>query len=283
VVYVFVIIGILLIAAVGVIAYDSNRFVVRKISLEDPKIPKETTCLFISDLHNRHFGKRNETLIRALDEIEADCALLPGDIMTASKNAKFNEAVRILDYLNKRMPVFYSYGNHESRAKKIRRIYGDLFDRYSQAVSGKFVKLYDNETAEFNGLKIVSLTLPERYYYKHKKEDLSADDLRLLIGEPDPDRFAILLAHDPEYFEAYSEYGAQLVLSGHFHGGIVRLFGHGLISPRFKLFPKYAYGTFEKNKTKMIVSAGLGGHTIPWRMFNPGEIVVLKLVPGKNK
>ncbi|MCR4728827.1 MAG: metallophosphoesterase [Lachnospiraceae bacterium] len=282
-VYLFVIIGILLIAAVGVIAYDSNRFVVRKISVYAPEIPKETTCLFISDLHNRHFGKRNETLIKALDEIEADCALLPGDIMTASKNAEFNEAVRLLEYLNKRMPVFYSYGNHESRARKIKRIYGNLFDRYAQLLSGKNIKLYDNETAEFNGLDIRCLTLPERFYYKRKTENLSVEELETLIGKPDPEKYTVLLAHDPEYFEAYSEYGAQLVLSGHFHGGIVRLFGHGLISPRFKLFPKYAYGTFEKNKTKMIVSAGLGGHTIPWRMFNPGEIVVLKLVPGKNK
>ncbi len=125
--------------------------------------------------------------------------------------------------------------------------------------------------------------MPERFYYKRKTENLSVEELETLIGKPDPEKYTVLLAHDPEYFEAYSEYGAQLVLSGHFHGGIVRLFGHGLISPRFKLFPQYAYGTFEKNKTKMIVSAGLGGHTIPWRMFNPGEIVVLKLVPGKNK
>lgn len=89
-----------------------------------------------------------------------------------------------------------------------------------------------------------------------------------------------MIAHNPEYFPAYAEWGADLVLSGHVHGGLMRLpFLGGVIAPSMKLFPKYDGGVFEEHGSTMILSRGLGTHTLPIRIFNPGELVVIRLTP----
>ena len=82
------------------------------------------------------------------------------------------------------------------------------------------------------------------------------------------------------FFDAYAGWGADLTLSGHIHGGIVRIPGiGGVISTSYRLvFPKYDGGYYEQNQKKMIVSRGLGSHTIPVRLFNPAELVVIDLV-----
>ena len=90
--------------------------------------------------------------------------------------------------------------------------------------------------------------------------------------------YRILIAHNPEYFEAYSEWGADLTVSGHIHGGIMRLpLLGGVISPRFTLFPKYSGGEYERDGHKMIVSCGLGTHSVHVRVFNPAELAVIDI------
>ena len=99
------------------------------------------------------------------------------------------------------------------------------------------------------------------------------------IGEAPPDGFTILLPHHPDYIGEYAAWGADLVLAGHLHGGQMRLPGiGGLIAPGFKLFPPYTKGRYALGKTEMIVSPGLGTHTIPFRVFNPRELVIVDLI-----
>ena len=104
--------------------------------------------------------------------------------------------------------------------------------------------------------------------------------LQETLGEVKEDYYEILLAHNPDYFEEYADWGADLVLSGHVHGGMMRLpILGGVVSPAFKLFPKYDGGLFKIGKSTMILSRGLGMHTIPIRIFNPGELILLKISP----
>ena len=95
----------------------------------------------------------------------------------------------------------------------------------------------------------------------------------------------ILLAHNPAFSEIYKEWGADLVLAGHLHGGLVRVPGfRGIITPQLKLFPKYS-GEMRKDKNQaVIVSRGLGMHTIKIRLFNKAEVVSVCLCgpDGKN-
>lgn len=93
--------------------------------------------------------------------------------------------------------------------------------------------------------------------------------------------YTILIAHNPVFFETYANWGAELIVSGHLHGGIIRLpLVGGVLSPQVSFFPKYDKGLFKKGSSVMAVSAGLGKHTIPVRLWNPAELLIINL---KNK
>ena len=100
--------------------------------------------------------------------------------------------------------------------------------------------------------------------------------MSFIFGIPDPEVFHILLAHNPVYFDTYAAWGADLTLSGHLHGGIIRIPGiGGLITPQAQLFPKYDRGLISVNGKYMVVSAGLGEHTVPIRIFNPPQLILI--------
>ena len=104
-----------------------------------------------------------------------------------------------------------------------------------------------------------------------------------LLPEQRTDCFQILLAHNPDYFPEYAAWGADLVLSGHLHGGVARLpLLGGVVSPRLHFFPRYDGGKFTHGNSVMIVSRGLGMHTIPFRFNNPGELVEITIRKRKN-
>ena len=98
------------------------------------------------------------------------------------------------------------------------------------------------------------------------------------LGMPKEGAYNILVAHNPDYFGAYEKWGANLVLSGHNHGGLVRIpFIGGVISPRLHIFPKYTYGLYESSGTKMLLSNGLGSHSLKIRVNNIPEIVFIQI------
>ena len=87
----------------------------------------------------------------------------------------------------------------------------------------------------------------------------------------------------PKYGKTYFEWGADLILSGHYHGGVVRLSEHyGLSSPQYLFLPPFCCGDFHKGDQHMIVSAGLGEHTIPLRIHNPRELLVIDIKPSEK-
>ena len=119
----------------------------------------------------------------------------------------------------------------------------------------------------------------ERTFFRRGGEALNVDVIRSKLGEPKKDLPTLLLAHDPSWGPVYGEWGADLTLSGHYHGGVIRLpLIGGFISPKLHLFPHFDRGYFEENTTKMLVSSGLGQHTIPVRFYNLPELVAVDLV-----
>ena len=108
--------------------------------------------------------------------------------------------------------------------------------------------------------------------------------LEELIGTPSKAGIHILLAHNPKYGNTYLSWGADLILSGHYHGGILRFNeNHGLTCPQYLLFPPYCCGRFQSGRSTMIISAGLGEHTIPIRLHNPRELLVIEFCPTERK
>ena len=92
------------------------------------------------------------------------------------------------------------------------------------------------------------------------------------------DTFTLLLSHRPELFEVYTENNIDLALTGHAHGGQIRLpFVGGVIAPHQGFFPEYDGGLYIKEETSMVVSRGIGNSIFPFRFNNRPEVVLIEL------
>ena len=126
-------------------------------------------------------------------------------------------------------------------------------------------------------VRISGLEIPLRAYARLGKKDLPLKEITDRIGEHG-EEYQILLAHHPGYIQEYLEYGADMILSGHYHGGVMQLPGiGGVISPDFTLFPKYSGRNIQGRSTDGGLSRGLGTHSVPVRLWNWPELIVLEL------
>lgn len=269
-----------------VMVYDSNRFVTVSYRISDPKIKKKARLVLLADLHNKQYGKDNEELLAAIEEAAPDLILCAGDLMTSVPGKSMEPAEKFVEKLAEKYPFYYGNGNHEYRIYHDEEKFGTMGEEYRHFLRQCKVRLLESATAWLPlwGLKIVGLDLTGEHYHRFKDGVLPSEELESMIGKYDDGVYTILLAHNPAFFESYAEWGADLVLSGHVHGGVMRLpWIGGVLSTSFRFFPKYDGGMFERGKKKMIVSRGLGSHTIPIRIFNPAELVVIDLEPEKER
>lgn len=272
---------VLVLFFLAVMIIDGNRFRVVEYKLYSPKVKKEHQYVVLSDLHNKTYGKENKKLLEAIENKQPEGILIAGDILTAKPKKSYQPAIELIEKLALKYPVFYGMGNHETRLFLYPEVYGDMGKRYESDLQKCGVRFLRNESIDReDNIRITGLELDRKYYNRFKKLPMEKEYLQELLPRRNADNYEILLAHNPDYFEEYADWGADLVLSGHVHGGMVRLpFLGGVVSPACKLFPKYDGGRFKQKKSVMILSRGLGMHTIPVRIFNPGELVVIKIYP----
>lgn len=159
------------------------------------------------------------------------------------------------------------------------------YQEYEKELKTAGIHILHNESCSLQvgktSLTVYGLEIPLIYYKKPFSPQLKREEVRELIGEPSSDSLNILLAHSPKYGETYFDWGADLILSGHYHGGIVRIGRHnGLLSPQLHPFPKFCCGDFHRKDQHMLVSAGAGEHTIPVRIHNPRELLMVDLKPN---
>lgn len=272
-----------ILTCIWVMLYDSHHFVVRTHTVKDKRIKKRKKAIVIADLHNKKYGKENEILLNTIREINPDCVLIAGDILTAVPGKDMDPAVSFLRELSKNYPVYYGNGNHEHRIKLYPETYGTMAEEFGNSLKESGIEPLVNRHVSFpeSGLSVYGSEIDRRFYKRFHVTEMEPDYLDKTLGKPDESLYTILLAHNPDYFKQYADWGADLVLSGHVHGGVVRipLWGKGVISPSLRLFPKYDGGVFFEKNTTMILSRGLGAHTIPVRVFNPGEIWVVDFEP----
>jgi predicted MPP superfamily phosphohydrolase len=277
--------GILSVAFIWIMLYDGNRFVISKHTVTDEKIKKPCRAVVIADLHNKCYGRKNERLLGAIDECKPDCIMIAGDIPVARPGKKLDTALEFVGSLADKYPVYYANGNHEHRMELYKDQYGDMADRYEAGLKScgvdRLVNVHVDMDAE--NMSVYGSQIDRVYYKRFKIQPMEKEYLDSILGIPDSDRYNILIAHNPDYFDVYARWGANLVLSGHVHGGMVRIpfTDKGLISPNCRFFPKYAGGIYRENGSTMILSRGLGMHTIPVRIFNPGELIVIDFEPLK--
>lgn len=269
-----------------VMLYDGTHFETTVYRIRDPKLKKKCKAVVLADLHNHKYGKENELLLQAIEKAEPDMVIVAGDILTAKPGAKLDVALGLLGKLAEKYPIHYGVGNHEHRIKLYPQAYGDMAQRYEKGLREMGLSLMENEkhVLEECGICITGSMIHPRFYKRFFHIPMEKDYLSEVLGRPDQRYYQILLAHNPDYFPEYASWGADLVLSGHIHGGVVRIpfWWKGLVAPSVRFFPKYDGGLFRDGKSTMILSRGLGCHTIPFRLFNPGDLIFLEMEPGEG-
>lgn len=282
----YVILGILLAVILFFLIInirDMNRFVVREYTFTSDKVAKEITFAFLSDLHDKSYGKGNGKLLDAIDKVKPDALLVGGDMIVASPGEENIKAKALMKALAQRYSIYYGMGNHEYRSDLYREKYGEMYDEYTSPLVEQGIRFLRNETVcleEYN-IRIRGAEIDRRFYKRFVVRHMEDSYLEEILGTNDGSHYEILLAHNPDYFKPYVAYGADLILSGHVHGGIIRLpIVGGIASPAVRFFPKYNGGLYRKDKSNMIVSCGLGTHTLPMRIFNPAELIVIHLKPA---
>ncbi len=259
---------------------------------------QQTGFVLLADLHNRTFGTDNHRLIKRIDSLKPDFIIVAGDIINKKAASCPGNAYTLLDKLSERYKIFYAYGNHEQRMERIGKAikaertkeeeaYYHSWVEFKNRLRKKGVVFLDNEsiTMEWKGerLRITGISIGADYFGFQTAKEMEADYISSLVGQRSENQYQILIAHNPVYFNHYAEWGADLILSGHLHGGMMRLPGiGGVLSPQAKFFPKYDSGKHEYLNSQLIVSRGLGSHSIMPRIFNIPELVYVKLAHDNN-
>lgn len=224
----------------------------------------------LGDLHTAYFGEDNTQLLDAVRAESPDYIFFVGDLLDALHEIPPDYAAAVADGLSSIAPTYYVTGNHEWAIGDVPELKEALTAHGMTVLSNQFLRL------ERNGDTIVLAGIddPNGYADQKSPEELAAE-LYAACGDP----FWVLLAHRNNLFpERYSLLGADLVVSGHGHGGLVRLpFTDGLISVERTLFPSYTAGLYEENGSVLFVTRGLGNSGSTFRLFNRPEVAVVTL------
>ena len=228
--------------------------------------------VFVSDLHGRRDTK---AILRAIRILKPDLILSGGDLLTAEEHKSHQEAKKFVRALVKIAPLYAANGNHEKRMQNFSS-YTDFIKSQGACYLSQTQRRVPLKTG---AIQLSAVEIPQTYYRLFERRTISAREIEKQIGKADAEDFHVMLMHNPAHYAAGIAYGADLILGGHMHGGIVSLpFGRGLISPQARLFPRNAWGHRKYRGAHVITSRGLGAHTVRVRLFNSPEIVVIDLV-----
>ena len=244
-------------------------------------IKREKKIIFLSDLHNRMYGEENERLLESIRNQHPDLILIGGDMLVRKDGNSYDKTVHFLAKLPGICPVYCANGNHEQKLKEMPDKYEQSYEEYKKALTASGIHMLENasETVKLDEVpvKLSGLEIPLGAYARFGKKELSLKEITDRIGEHGDD-YQILLAHHPGYMKEYLAYGADLILGGHYHGCVVQLpWIGGVISTNFTLFPKYSGGIYQEGEQTAVVSRGLGTHSVPLRLWNWPELIVLEL------
>lgn len=265
--------------------YERDCLVTEEYRIVSEKIHGQgKTIVFLTDLHNKEFGEENSRLLETVRKVKPDAVLFGGDGMVAKRgNSDVRIPLALLTELAKEFPVYCGNGNHESRMLWKSEIYGEAYENYRTALENAGIRYLSNEATDLDSdIRIYGLDLPKSAYLPRSGE-IPEGLLKETLGEPDPEKICLLLAHSPLFFEEYAAWGADLTLSGHFHGGTIRLpLVGGVMTPQYQFFYPRCAGYFElpgkgREKSRMIVGRGLGTHSINIRLNDKPQVVVVRL------
>lgn len=266
---------------------NKNKVDITKYNIVNEKIPTEFNgfkIVQLSDFHSKGYKETTEKIITKINNINPDIVVMTGD-MISWELENIDEFNKLIKEVCAKFPVYYINGNHEQLAQILKK---SEYDNFITEIKELGVVIINNSYIEVikkdQSIRLYEIDIPlddstGLYITEEQIEDNYVENI---LSEIDSEKFNILLAHNPLFIDEYSKWGADLVLSGHIHGGIIRipLINKGIISPEKELFPKYDAGDFKVGDTIMIVNRGIGSSSFDLRIFNSPEISVITL---KNK
>ncbi len=264
---------IFILFCVGFFHWSNHSLQVQRFTFTSPRLPAGFDgCVIVqlSDLHGALFGEDNQDLLKVVAKERPDYIFLTGDLLDQYRATPHSYAVSLGGALADIAPTYFVTGNHEWALPDVPGLKRALEVAGVQVLTNEYTVLArDGDNAVLAGVDD-----PNGYADQKTPEEV-AEEVRAAFADP----FWILLAHRNNYFEdAYCRLGADLVISGHGHGGLVRLpFTDGLVSVERTFFPSYTAGFYQAGGADLFVSRGLGNSGRTFRLFNRPQVAVLTL------
>jgi len=268
----FIYIFIMLLLAVYVfIGFAQQSLILTVYNIASSAVPKGLDgyrIIQISDFHSGLFNATTADVIKLIDEQTPDSIVLTGDIID-SEMRDFSAVEELIAGLTGVAPVYAVSGNNEKYKSSINATIESLYKKYG-------VQNLDNRTITIYGSGIITLTgIADRG--RARIDELDKEVLALKYGS-DISGFGILLYHRANELDRLAELKYDLILSGHLHGGILRLpFIGGVLSPDGEFCPRYSGGIYESNGALLVSNRGIGNTYPIARFYNPPEVVMLVL------
>lgn len=255
--------------------YENTQLEVIHYIVTDDNLPIDFDnykIVHISDFHNTKSETLKNDLIKEIENQTPDMIVITGDLIDSYKT-DIDIAVDFIKNINDIAPVYFVSGNHEANTSTYSKLKDQLKENKVAILENKaeVIKINDSE------INLIGVDDPQM------ANENAVSDSEIIKAELDnanynKNKYSILLSHRPELFDTYTEKEINLILSGHTHGGQIRIPFVGAVgAPNQGLFPKYTAGMFEENKTKMIISCGIGNSILPFRINNRPELVVITL------
>ncbi len=261
-----------------------NDIQISKYTIQDTKIGKAFQgyqILQLSDLHGKFFGKQNLKLVQMIRKIHPDIIVMTGDMINGRVKSDSGSVFSLLKGLSGEFPVYFVKGNHEIYLPEKQQ------ETLEALLQEKQVHVLNNEKSvlekEEEHINLYGMWCDLKYYVRQddgKKHQFTLEHLEKSMKKSaiSSEEFNILLAHNPNFIHAYAKWGADVTLSGHIHGGMIRLpLIGGIFSPDTILFPKYSAGHYEVDGKHLIVSRGLSRGARGFRLFNRPEMIMIEL------
>lgn len=274
---ILIILGALIVSTVLIVLDSYINIDVSHYEIKSDKLNQKYNnykIMLLTDLHNRDI---TEKLVKIVNEENPNIIVMSGDMINEKVDG-FDNFFNLCEEL-KDKTVYYVFGNHEENMSDEKQ--NEFIEKIKEKTN---VILLNNDKVELDdSFTIYGFSHQVKYYLASTKEKIDLNYIEERIGKIDINKFNLLISHDPLLYNLYSEYGFDMVLSGHLHGGIINIpFVGGLLSPDFTFFPKYYKGVNKIENTNLVISRGLGyGYMIPIRVFNRGEVVIINLMKNE--
>lgn len=258
----------------------ATEFTVVPYTLET-ELSQPLRLVQLTDLHGCRFGENNEELADQVRLQKPDLILMTGDMLDKSEDGP-EVVCDLISRLKDIAPVYYGYGNHESDWEK--RTGMTLAPLLTEAGATVLDFAYEDITLKGQALRIGGCDT----YYRYpgmlaESKDEWGPELDFADAFEDTERFKLLLAHIPTVWIDWGnidKFPVDLVLSGHYHGGQIRLPLIGeLYAPYVGLFPPYTEGMYAGETAVCILSTGLGSRPGTPRINNLPQMIVVDLIP----